>query len=83
MLLRPKAMVIFTKQKERCFTKNNEELFLKTNEERKDQCPKYQIFGYKVERNLNWKGHIKALSSKISRAFGLKNIPKAFYLKIL
>jgi len=31
-----------------------------------------------VDRNLDWKGHIKALSSKISRAFGFKKHPKSF-----
>ena len=66
-----KAMVISTKQKERNLTRNNEELTLKVQEEPIDNVLITKYLGIQVDRNLDWKDHIKALSSKISRAIGL------------
>ena len=60
-----KAMVISTKQKERCLAKNNEELSLNIREERIDNVLIAKYLGIQVDRNLNWKDHIKTLSSKL------------------
>ena len=57
-----KAMVISTKLKERCLAKNNEELSLNIQEERIDNVLIAKYLGIQVDRNLNWKGHINALS---------------------
>ena len=63
-------MVISAKQKEKCFTRNNEELSLIIQEEPVDNVLITKYLGIQVDRNLDWKGHIKALPSKISRAIG-------------
>ena len=63
-------MVISTKQKERCLAKTNEELSLVIQEKRIDTVLAAKYLGIQVDRNLNWKGHIKVLSSKVSRAIG-------------
>ena len=73
-----KAMVISTKQKERNLTRNNEELTLKIQEEPIDNVLITKYLGTQVDRNLDWKDHIKALSSKISRAIGLLRHAKVF-----
>ena len=73
-----KAMVISTKQKERCLAKNNEELSLNIQEERINNVLIAKYLGIQVDRNLSWKGHIKALSSKISRAIGFLKHAKSF-----
>ena len=68
-------MVISTKQKERCLAKTNEELPLVIQEERIDNVLVVKYLGIQVDRNLNWKSHIKALSSKVSTAIGfLKHV---------
>ena len=73
-----KAMVISTKQKERCLAKNNEELSLNIQEQQIDDVLIAKYLGIQVDRNLNWKGHIKALLSKISRAIDFLKHAKAF-----
>ena len=73
-----KAMVISTKQKERCLAKTNEELSLVIQEERIDTVLAAKYLGIQVDRNLNWKGHIKALCSKVSRAIGFLKHAKSF-----
>ena len=73
-----KAMVISTKQKERCLAKTNEELSLVIQEERIDTVLAAKYLVIKVDRNLNWKGHIKALSSTVSRAIGFLKHAKSF-----
>ena len=73
-----KAMVISTKQKERNLTRNKEELTLKIQEEPIDNVLITKYLGIQVDRNLDWKDHIKALSSKISRAIGLLRHAKVF-----
>jgi len=71
-------MVISTKQKERSLTRYNEELSLKIQEEPIHNVLITKHLGIQVDRNLDWKGHIKALSSKISRAIGLLKHAKRF-----
>ena len=71
-------MVIPTKQKERCLAKTNEELSLAMQEERIDNVLVAKYLGIQVDRNLNWKGHIKALSSKVSRTIGFLKHAKSF-----
>ena len=73
-----KAMVISIKQKERCLAKTNEELSLVIQEERIDTVLAAKYLGIQVDRNLNWKGHIKALCSKVSRAIGFLKHAKSF-----
>ena len=73
-----KTIVISTKQKERCLAKNNEELSLNIQEQQIDDVLIAKYLGIQVDRNLNWKGHIKALLSKISRAIGFLKHAKAF-----
>ena len=72
-------MAISTRQKERHLAKNSEKLPLNIQDERIDNVLTAKYLGIQVDRNLNWKGHIKALSSKISRALGfLKTCYKFF-----
>ena len=73
-----KAMFISTKQKERSLTRNNKELSLKLLGEPMDNVIATKYLGIQVDRNLDWKGCIKALSSKVSRAIGLLKHAKRF-----
>ena len=73
-----KAMAILTKQKEKWLYENSKELFLSIQEERIDNAQFTKYRGVQVDNNLNWKGHIKALSIKISRVFGFLKHAKNF-----
>ena len=66
-----KAMVISTKQKEKRLTRNNKELPMKIQEEPIDNVLITKCLGIQMDRNLDWKSHMKALLSKISKALGL------------
>ena len=65
-----KAMVMLTKQEKTCLAINNEELSLNIQEEPIDNILIIEYSGIQMDRNLDWKGHIKAVSSKISIAIG-------------
>ena len=71
-------MTITTKQKERCLDNNSEESSLNIQEERIDNVQNVKYLGIQVDSNLIWKGHIKALSTKISRAIGFLKHAKSF-----
>ena len=71
-------MAILTKQKEKWLSENSKELFLSIQEERIDNVQFTKYLGVQVDNNLNWKGHIKALSIKISRAIGFLKHAKNF-----
>ena len=73
-----KAMVISSKQKEKHLAKNHGKLSKKIQDEQIDNVLTAKYLGIQVDRNLNWKGHIKALSSKISRATGFLKHDKSF-----
>ena len=73
-----KAMAILTKQKEKWLSENSKELFLSIQEERIDNAQFTKYLGVQMDNNLNWKGHIKALSIKISRAIGFLKHAKNF-----
>ena len=73
-----KTMLITTKQKERFLAQNNKELSLNIQEERIDNVLNAKYLGIQVDSNLNWKVHIKALSTKISRAIGFLKHSKTF-----
>ena len=47
-------------------------------EERIDNVQIAKCLGIQVHNNLNWKGHIKTLSTKISRAIGFLKYAKNF-----
>ena len=78
-------MVISTKQKEKSLSRNNEELSLKIQEEPIDNVLITKYLGIQVDRNLDGKGHINALSSKLSRSIGLlpQGILKTHYTGIV
>ena len=61
---------------ERSLTRNNKELSLKIQEEPIDNVLITKYLRIQVDRNLDWKCHIKALSSSISRAIGLLKYAK-------
>ena len=73
-----KAMAILKKQKEKLLYENSKELFLSIQEERIDNVQFTKYLGVQVDNNLNWKGHIKARSIKISRVFGFLKHAKNF-----
>ena len=73
-----KAMAILTKQKEKWLSENSKELFLSIQEERIDNVQFTKYLGLQMDNYLNWKGHIKALSIKISRAIGCLKHAKNF-----
>ena len=76
-----KSMAISTKRKEKSLIRNNEEFCLKIQEEPIDNALLNKYLGIQLDRNLDWKGHIKALSLKISRAIGLLKHTKRFILQ--
>ena len=47
-------------------------------EERSDSVLVAKYLGIQVDKNLNWKGHIKALSSKFSRTIRFLRLAKSF-----
>ena len=47
-------------------------------EERIDNVQFTKYLGVQVDNNRNWKGHIKAISTKISRAIGFLKHAKIF-----
>ena len=57
---------------------SNEELSLNNQEERTDNVLTAKYLGIQVDSNLNRKGHIKPLSSKIGRVIGFLKRAKAF-----
>ena len=69
-------MTISTKQKERHLAKNDEKCSLTIKDEQIDNVLTAKYLGIQVDRN--WKGHIKTLSSKISRAIGFVKHAKSF-----
>ena len=71
-------MLITTKNNERFLAQNNKELFLNTQEERIDNVLTTKYLGIQVDSNLNWKDHIKALSTKISKAISFLKYSKTF-----
>ena len=71
-------MAILTKQKEKWLSENSKELFLSIQEERIDNVQFTKYLGVQVDNNLNWKGHIKALSIKISRGISFLKHAKNF-----
>ena len=58
-----KVMDTSTRHKGRSSIRNNEELSLKIQEEPIDNVLITKHLSIQVDRNLNWKGHIKALLS--------------------
>ena len=73
-------MIIYNKQKERWLAKSNEELSLNIQEERIDNVLTAKYLGIQVDSNLNWKGHIKALSSKNQESNWLLNTCQKLFL---
>ena len=78
-----KAMVISSKQNEKHLVKNNEKLSSKIQGERIDNVLTAKYLGIQVDRNFYWIGHIKVLSSKLTKAAGFLNMPKNFQLLTL
>ena len=73
-----KAIVILTKQKEKQLADNDDVLSLNIEEQLIDSVQIAKYLGIQIDNNLNWKDHIKTLSTKIRRAIGFLKHAKSF-----
>ena len=65
------SMLIATKPKHRTLNNAAETLHLKIRGSELDVVSKTKYLGFHVDNSLDWKEHIKAVSTKLSRAIGL------------
>ena len=64
------SMLIATKPKHRTLNNAAEKLNLEVRGRELDVVKKTKYFGVQVDNSLDWKEHLKAVSSKVSRAIG-------------
>ena len=64
------SMFVSTKQKHIIFKLRNDDLDLKICDNELEVIPKTKYLGVQIDNSLNWKEHIKTVSTKVSRAIG-------------
>ena len=62
------AMLVSTKQKHNILKSRNEDLDFKIRDNELEIIQKTKYLGVQVDKSLNWKEHIKTVSTKVSRA---------------
>ena len=72
------SMLICTRPKRKALEEANLILELNICDTAIDNAPKTKYLGVHIDGNLNWKEHIKAVSSKVSRAIGFLKYAKKF-----
>ena len=86
-VVKTQSMLIATKPKHRTLNNAVEKLQLKIRGSELDVVNKTKYLGINVDNSVDWKGHIKAVSTKLSRALGFlkhaKNILPIASLKTL
>lgn len=75
------SMLVSTKKKHELLKARNEELELKIRDNSLDVVGKTKYLGVEIDRSLDWKEQIKAISSKVSRALGFLKHGKSFLPK--
>ena len=71
-------MLVATKQKHNILKGRNDDLDLKIRDNDLEIIQKTKYLGVQIDNSLNWKDHIKTVSTKVSRAIGLLKHAKTF-----
>ena len=74
------SMLVSTKQKHNILKSRNEDLDLKIRDNELEII-KIIYLGVQIDNSLNWKEHIKTVSTKVSRAIGFLKHAKTFLPK--
>ena len=72
------SMLIATKQKHNILKSGNDDLDLKIRDNDFEIIQKTKYLGVPIDNSLNWKDHIKTVSTKVSRAIGFLKHAKTF-----
>ena len=72
------AMLISTKPKHKTLKNQSESLKLKIRNDELDIVQKTKYLWVQIDKKLDWKEHIKTVSSKVSRAIGFLKHAKSF-----
>ena len=72
------SMLVSTKQKHNILKSRNEDLDLKIRDNELEIIQKTKYLGVQIDNSLNWKEHIKIVSTKVSRAIGFLKHAKTF-----
>ena len=72
-------MLIYTKPRRRILNSNDEGLNLVIRDRELDLVDEIKYLGLHVDDNLNWKEHLKSVTSKVSRGIGMLKRTK-YYL---
>ena len=72
------SMLVSTKQKHNILKSRNEDLNLKIRDNELEIIQKTNYLGVQIDNSLNWKEHIKTVSTKVSRAIGFLKHAKTF-----
>ena len=75
------SMLVSTKQKHNGLKSRNEDLDLKIRNNELEIIQKTKYLGVQIDNSLNWKEHIKTVSTKVSRAIGFLKHAKTFLPK--
>ena len=67
---KPRAMLISTKQKYKALQNQNHDLRVKIKGTELDTVMNTKYLDVNIDSSLDWKEHIKVISSKVSRAIG-------------
>ena len=71
-------MLVTTKQKHNILNSRNDALDLKIRDNDLEIIQKTKCLGVQIDNSLNWKEHIKTVSTKDSRAIGFLKYAKTF-----
>ena len=72
------SMLVSTKQKHNILKSRNEGLDFKIRDNELEKIKKTKYLGVQIDNSLNWKEHIKTVSTKVSRAIGFLKHAKTF-----
>ena len=72
------STIISTKQKHTFLKSRNEDLKLKIRNKELEVIQKAKYLGVGIDSSLNWKEHIKTVSTKVSKAIGFLRHSKMF-----
>ena len=71
-------MFVSTKQKHNILKSRNDDLDLKIRDNELEIIQKTRYLGVQIDNSLNWKEHIKTVSTKVSRAISFLKHAKTF-----
>ena len=81
--MKTQSMLIATKPRHKALNKAAENLKLEILGSELDVVTKTRYLGVQVDNSLDWNEHIKAISSKVSRAIGFLKYEKTSCLLLL